>query len=70
MRVGVLGSGDVAKTLGAGFLKHGHDVMMGTRSPGKLADRAAQNPGDYSAVRLTWSIRCFHGSGWLSPTLT
>ncbi len=26
MKVGVLGSGDVAKTLGSGFLKHGHDV--------------------------------------------
>ena len=44
MKVGVLGSGDVAKTLGAGFVKHGHDVMMGTRSTIKLADWAAQNP--------------------------
>jgi hypothetical protein len=25
MRIGVLGSGDVAKVLGSGFLKHGHD---------------------------------------------
>lgn len=24
MKVGILGSGDVAKTLGSGFLKHGH----------------------------------------------
>jgi 8-hydroxy-5-deazaflavin:NADPH oxidoreductase len=44
MKIGVLGSGDVAKVLGAGFLKHGHDVMMGTREPAKLADWAAQNP--------------------------
>jgi len=44
MKVGVLGSGDVAKVLGGGFLKHGHDVMMGTREPAKLADWAAQNP--------------------------
>ena len=44
MKVGVLGSGDVAKTLGSGFLKHGHEVMMGTRSTAKLADWAAQNP--------------------------
>ena len=44
MRVGLLGSGDVAKTLGSGFLKHGHDVMMGTRAPAKLADWAKQNP--------------------------
>jgi predicted dinucleotide-binding enzyme len=44
MKVGVLGSGDVAKVLGSGFLKHGHAVTMGSRSPEKLADWAAQNP--------------------------
>jgi predicted dinucleotide-binding enzyme len=44
MKVGLLGSGDVAKTLGSGFLKHGHDVTMGTRAPAKLADWAKQNP--------------------------
>lgn len=40
MKVGVLGSGDVAKVLAAGFLTHGHDVMMGTRTPAKLTDWA------------------------------
>ena len=45
MKVGVLGSGDVAKVLGSGFLKHGYEVMMGTRSPGKLADWTAKNSG-------------------------
>ena len=44
MKVGVLGSGGVAKALAGGFLKHGHDVMMGTRTPAKLAEWAAQNP--------------------------
>jgi predicted dinucleotide-binding enzyme len=44
MKVGVLGSGDVAKVLGSGFLKHGHDTMMGTRTSSKLADWAKQNP--------------------------
>jgi len=44
MKVGVLGSGDVAKTLAAGFLKHGHEVVVGTRTPAKLADWAAENP--------------------------
>ncbi len=43
MKVGVLGSGDVAKVLGSGFLKHGHDVMMGTRTPAKLAEWATKN---------------------------
>jgi predicted dinucleotide-binding enzyme len=45
MKVGVLGSGEVAKVLAAGFLRHGHDVMMGTRTTSKLADWAQQNPG-------------------------
>jgi len=44
MKVGILGSGDVAKVLAGGFLKHGHEVLMGTRSPTKLADWAKQNP--------------------------
>jgi predicted dinucleotide-binding enzyme len=44
MKVGILGSGDVAKVLAGGFLKHGHEVLMGTRSPAKLADWATQNP--------------------------
>jgi len=45
MKVGVLGSGDVAKVLAGGFLKHGHEVRIGSRTPAKLADWSAQNPG-------------------------
>ncbi len=45
MKVGVLGSGDVAKTLAGGFLKHGHAVKVGSRSPGKLEEWAAKTPG-------------------------
>ena len=45
MKVGVLGSGDVAKVLASGFLKHGHEVMMGTRDARKLADWMGNNPG-------------------------
>ena len=44
MKVGVLGSGDVAKALASGFLKHGHEVTIGTRTPEKLADWAKRNP--------------------------
>jgi predicted dinucleotide-binding enzyme len=44
MKVGVLGSGDVAKSLGSGLLKHGHEVLMGTRTASKLADWAKQHP--------------------------
>jgi hypothetical protein len=31
MKVGVLGSGDVAKSLAEGFIKHGHQTMIGAR---------------------------------------
>jgi hypothetical protein len=41
MKVGVLGSGDVAKTLAGGFLKHGHTVKVGSRNPAKLAGWSA-----------------------------
>jgi len=43
MKIGVLGSGDVAKVLAGGFLKHGHEVTIGSRTPEKLADWKAQN---------------------------
>jgi hypothetical protein len=45
MKVGILGSADVAKALAAGFVQHGHDVTMGTRDPGKLSAFAAEHPG-------------------------
>ncbi len=44
MRVGVLGSGAVAQVLAAGFVKHGHEVMIGSRDPEKLADWNTENP--------------------------
>src|SRR5207237_1403330 len=44
MKVGILGSGDVGQALGDGFIKHRHEVMLGTRDPAKLADWAARNP--------------------------
>jgi predicted dinucleotide-binding enzyme len=35
MKIGILGSGSVGKVLGSGFLKHGHEVCLGTRDPRK-----------------------------------
>ena len=45
MKVGIIGSGVVGQTLAAGFLKHGHQVEIGTRDPAKLKDWSAKNPG-------------------------
>lgn len=50
MKIGILGSGTVAKTLAAGFLKHGYEVTVGSRTPGKLAEWASQNPGISTAT--------------------
>ena len=44
MKIGVIGSGIVAQTLGGGFLLHGHEVALGTREPAKLAEWRAKNP--------------------------
>ncbi len=35
MKIGIVGSGTVGQTLGGGFLKHGHQVMLGTRNVNK-----------------------------------
>lgn len=49
MRIGILGSGDVAKALAAGFLQQGDEVMLGTRDTGKLAQWSAQ-AGDRASI--------------------
>ncbi|MGH8031908.1 MAG: NADPH-dependent F420 reductase [Luteimonas sp.] len=45
MKVGIFGSGVVARTLGSGFLAHGHPVMLGTRDVSKLQGWLADNAG-------------------------
>lgn len=37
MKIGILGSGNVGKALANGFIEHGYEAMIGTRSPEKLA---------------------------------
>lgn len=41
-KIGVLGSGSVAKVLARGFAKKGYDVRVGTRDASKLADLAGE----------------------------
>jgi hypothetical protein len=48
-RAGVLGSGVVAQTLAAGLIKHGYDVMLGTRDTAKLA---GWHQGEMKRARL------------------
>ena len=49
MKIGILGSGDVAKSLAAGFIKHAHQVVLGTRDPGKLKDFVGNHRGASAA---------------------
>jgi predicted dinucleotide-binding enzyme len=42
-KVGIIGSGQVGQTLAAGFLRHGYEVMVGTREPEKLTAWQADN---------------------------
>ena len=43
MKIGILGSGNVAQSLGSGLSRKGHDVLLGTSNPGKLSDWVARN---------------------------
>ena len=38
MKIGILGSGVVGQTLASGFIKHGHQVKIGTSNSSKLKD--------------------------------
>jgi 8-hydroxy-5-deazaflavin:NADPH oxidoreductase len=39
MKIGIIGSGAVAQTLGAKLIELGHDVALGTRDPSKLDEK-------------------------------
>jgi predicted dinucleotide-binding enzyme len=45
MKIGILGSAVVAKSLAAGFLKYNNKVMLSSRTPEKLSDWVKSNPG-------------------------
>ena len=39
MKIGIIGSGVVAQTLGTKLVELGHDVVLGTRDPSKLDEK-------------------------------
>lgn len=45
MKIDIMGSGLVAQALGTGFLKHGSELMLGTRNPSKLREWHGSNSG-------------------------
>ncbi len=48
MKIGIIGSGDVAQTLANGYLAKGYEVKLGTRSAEKLSDWKEKAGGDAS----------------------
>lgn len=41
MKIGILGTGDVGKSLGAALVRRGHDVMLGTRNVSRKMEEKA-----------------------------
>lgn len=58
-KIGIIGSGVVAKALAKGFLDLGHAVMLGSREPGKLAEWQADAGANASVG--TFSETAAHG---------
>ena len=51
MKLGILGSGIVGRTLGAGFAEKGHDIVLGTRDP-KREDLSRWSAGCGARLRV------------------
>jgi len=51
MKIGILGTGDVGRALGTGFVKHGHEVKIGSRETGNdKAEAWRQKTGDKAST--------------------
>jgi predicted dinucleotide-binding enzyme len=44
-KIGIIGSGEVGKTLANGFIKHGYEVMIGTENAGKYQELKEKTGG-------------------------
>jgi hypothetical protein len=73
MKIGVLGSGGVAKTLAAGFLKHRHETILGTREPGKLDEWHRDFPdaqiGSFTEARAFGEALVLAVKGWAASAV-
>lgn len=69
MKIGVIGSGVVGRTIGTGLTKIGHEVKLGTREPSKLADWL-KGAGEKASVGSTRDAASFGdvivlATGWV-----
>ncbi len=44
MRIGIVGSGEVARALALGMHRHGHDIDLGTRDVMRMAEWQRRHP--------------------------
>jgi predicted dinucleotide-binding enzyme len=79
MKIGIIGSGVVAQTLGAKLIELGHDVVLGTRDPGKLDEKkmmagtlrewlAQTGKGDKKGKVVTFKEAAAHGELLINAT--
>jgi 8-hydroxy-5-deazaflavin:NADPH oxidoreductase len=61
MKIGILGSGDVAQTLGSAFVDLGHDVRLGSRSPDSDALRTWKGQAGPKASTGTFAEAAAYG---------
>lgn len=61
MRVGVIGSGVVGRTLASGFLEAGHEVKIGSRSPAKDDLKSWEKNAGKPASTGTFAEAAAHG---------
>lgn len=76
MKIGILGSGSVAQTLGTGLLAKGHEVRLGTRDLSKVQDwmtaggkRASSGSFEETAAFGDLIFLCTHGAGSLNALM-
>ncbi len=60
MRIGILGTGDVAKAIGTGFVTLGHDVKMSSRDANN--EKAAAYSEKVPAGQYVYRVQAFAGS--------
>lgn len=70
-RIALLGSGTVGRTLGEGFVRHGHEVVLGSRDPGsehiaawlaEVGERASAASYADAAGRAELVVMCVPGA--------
>lgn len=72
MKIGILGSGDVGKTLATAFKTEGHDVMIGSRDKSKIKEFCEEQEiksGDFKETAMFGELVVFAAKGEAIPSV-